>query len=176
MIGSPVIPEICRARVDFPAPDQPRTSTLLIEIIYSLSADRRIKSQEALVAARAHRDGRGQIHQMSSLHSCTSMVFSNVKYAGKKALASRGAFAFLLKFYLNFGAIYAFLGYLDPIGRGCLMIPAIFLLRLGLWALCLVLGSLGVFFAIISLSLPGLSADALVLLGAALGINYFLNT
>jgi hypothetical protein len=56
------------------------------------------------------------------------------------------------------------------------MMSAIFLLRLGLWAMCLVLGSLGVFFAIISLSLPGLSADALVLLGAALGINYFLNT
>jgi hypothetical protein len=53
--------------------------------------------------------------------------------------------------------------------------PAIFLLRLGLWAMCVVLGSLGVFFAIISLSSPGLGADALVLLGAALGINYFLD-
>jgi hypothetical protein len=85
MTGSPVIPEICRARVDFPAPGQPRTSTRLIEIIYTLSADRCIKSQEALIAARAHRDGRGQIHQMRSLHSRTSMVCSNVKYAGKKA-------------------------------------------------------------------------------------------
>jgi len=55
------------------------------------------------------------------------------------------------------------------------MMPAILLLRLGLWAMCVVLGSLGVFFAIISLSLPSLSADALVLLGAALGINYFFN-
>jgi hypothetical protein len=56
------------------------------------------------------------------------------------------------------------------------MTPAILLLRLGLWAMCIVLGSLGVFFAIVSFSLPGFSADALVLLAAALGINYFLNT
>jgi hypothetical protein len=56
------------------------------------------------------------------------------------------------------------------------MTPTILLLRLGLWAMCVVLGSLGVFFAVISFSLPGLSGDALVLLGAALGINYFLST
>ncbi len=56
------------------------------------------------------------------------------------------------------------------------MMPAILLLRMALWALCLVLGSLGVFFAVISLSLPGLGGHALVLLAAALGINYFLNT
>ena len=56
------------------------------------------------------------------------------------------------------------------------MTPTILFLRLGLWAMCLVLGSLGVFFAIISFSLPGVSSDALVLLCAALGINYFLNT
>ena len=54
--------------------------------------------------------------------------------------------------------------------------PAILLLRMALWALCLVLGSLGVFFAVISLSLPGLGSHALVLLAAALGINYFLNS
>ncbi len=41
MIGSPVILEICRARVDFPAPGQPRTRTLLIETIYSLPVNRR---------------------------------------------------------------------------------------------------------------------------------------
>jgi len=48
------------------------------------------------------------------------------------------------------------------------------LLRVALWAMCVVLGSLGVFFAIISCSIPAVAADAVVLLGAGLGINYFL--
>jgi hypothetical protein len=55
------------------------------------------------------------------------------------------------------------------------MMTAILLLRLGLWAVCLTLGSLGVFFAITSFALPGLSAPALVFLGVALVINYFLD-
>ncbi len=38
-----------------------------------------------------------------------------------------------------------------------------------------VLGSLGVFFAISSFSMPDVSGQAIVLLGAALGINYFLD-
>jgi hypothetical protein len=54
--------------------------------------------------------------------------------------------------------------------------PTIYLLRVALWAMCVVLGSCGVFFAITSCSLPGLSGDAVVLLGAALGINYFLKS
>jgi hypothetical protein len=103
------------------------------------------------------------------------MVCSNFQELGKNALPSKGALAFFAKILSKFLSLYAFLGYLDPIGRGCLTMPAIFLLRLGLWAMCVVLGSLGVFFAIISLSSPGLGADALVLLGAALGINYFLD-
>ena len=51
----------------------------------------------------------------------------------------------------------------------------IFLLRLALWAMGLVLGSLGVFFAVVSFSVPAVGGHALVLLGAALGINYFLD-
>jgi hypothetical protein len=54
--------------------------------------------------------------------------------------------------------------------------PAILLLRVALWAFGVVLGSLGVFLAIISFSVPAVSGDALVLLGAGLGINYFLNS
>ena len=53
--------------------------------------------------------------------------------------------------------------------------PTIFLLRVALWALCIVLGSLGVFFAIASFSVPAVSADAVILLAAGLGINYFLD-
>lgn len=52
--------------------------------------------------------------------------------------------------------------------------PTIYLLRVALWAMCVVLGSCGVFFAITSCSVPGVSGDSVVLLGAALGINYFL--
>jgi hypothetical protein len=52
--------------------------------------------------------------------------------------------------------------------------PTILLLRMALWALCLVFGSLGVFFAIISFQAPAVSGDAVVFLSAALGINYFL--
>jgi hypothetical protein len=47
-------------------------------------------------------------------------------------------------------------------------------LRIALWAMCLVLGGLGVFFAITSCSIPAVAGDAVVLLGAGLGINYFL--
>ncbi|MBV8120685.1 MAG: hypothetical protein JO081_12210 [Alphaproteobacteria bacterium] len=52
--------------------------------------------------------------------------------------------------------------------------PTFDLLRVALWAMCVVLGSLGVFFAITSFSMPIVSGDAVVLLGAGLGINYFL--
>jgi hypothetical protein len=52
--------------------------------------------------------------------------------------------------------------------------PTIALLRVALWAMCVVLGSLGVFFAITSFSVPAVASDAVVLLGAGLGINYFL--
>ncbi len=52
--------------------------------------------------------------------------------------------------------------------------PAIYLLRLALWALSMVIGSCGVFVAISSFSVPAVSADAVVLLCTALAINYFL--
>jgi hypothetical protein len=52
---------------------------------------------------------------------------------------------------------------------------AFFLLRMALWALCLVLGSLGVFLSVISFSVPAVSANAVLLLAVALGINYFLD-
>lgn len=54
--------------------------------------------------------------------------------------------------------------------------PTYFLLRVALWAMCVVLGSFGVFFAITSCSVPGVSGDAVVLLLAAIGINCFLDT
>ncbi len=53
--------------------------------------------------------------------------------------------------------------------------PAFVLLRVALWALCVVLGSLGVFFAIISFSIPGVGSHAVILLSAGLGINYYLS-
>ncbi len=52
--------------------------------------------------------------------------------------------------------------------------PTFIFLRLALWALCVVLGSLGVFFAIVSFSIPGVGSHAVILLGAGLGINYYL--
>ena len=52
--------------------------------------------------------------------------------------------------------------------------PGILFLQLALWALSVVLGGFGVFFAISSFWIPAFSGHALVLLGAALGINYFL--
>jgi hypothetical protein len=48
------------------------------------------------------------------------------------------------------------------------------LLRVALWAMGVTLGSFGVFFAVVSCSRPVVSGDAVVLLGAALAINYFL--
>jgi hypothetical protein len=48
------------------------------------------------------------------------------------------------------------------------------LLRMALWAMCVLLGSLGVFFAVTSFSIPAFAGDAVVMLGAGLGINYFL--
>ena len=53
--------------------------------------------------------------------------------------------------------------------------PTLLLLRVALWALCLLIGSLGVFLAIASCAVPAVSGDAVVLLGTALGINYFLS-
>jgi hypothetical protein len=53
--------------------------------------------------------------------------------------------------------------------------PTLLLLRVALWALCVLMGSLGVFLAIVSFARPVVSGDAVVLLGAALGINYFLS-
>jgi hypothetical protein len=53
--------------------------------------------------------------------------------------------------------------------------PIILLLRLSLWALSLALGGFGVFLAICSFAVPAVSGHALVLLGTALGINYFLD-
>ena len=47
-------------------------------------------------------------------------------------------------------------------------------MRMALWAMCVVLGSLGVFLAIVSFRVPAVSSDALVFLAAGLGINYFL--
>lgn len=52
---------------------------------------------------------------------------------------------------------------------------AIFLLRSGLWTLATVLGGVGVFCAIRSFSMPVVGADALILIGAAMGITYSLN-
>ena len=52
--------------------------------------------------------------------------------------------------------------------------PTFLFLRLALWALCVVLGSLGVFFAITSISIPGVGSHAVILLCAGLGINYYL--
>jgi uncharacterized membrane protein HdeD (DUF308 family) len=54
-------------------------------------------------------------------------------------------------------------------------VSAFFLLRMALWAFCLLLGSLGVFFSVISFSAPAVSAHAVLLLTAALAINYFLD-
>ncbi len=54
--------------------------------------------------------------------------------------------------------------------------PTFFLLRIALWAMSVVLGSLGVFFAITSFSVPAAAIHAVILLSAGLGINYFLAT
>jgi hypothetical protein len=51
---------------------------------------------------------------------------------------------------------------------------SIALLRVALRAMCVILGGLGVFFAIVSCSNPAVAGDAVVLLAAGLGINYFL--
>jgi hypothetical protein len=51
---------------------------------------------------------------------------------------------------------------------------SIALLWVALRAMCVVLGGLGVFLAISSCSNPSVAGDAVVLLGAGLGINYFL--
>jgi hypothetical protein len=51
---------------------------------------------------------------------------------------------------------------------------SIALLSMALRAMCVVLGGLGVFLAIVSCSNPAVAGDAVVLLGAGLGINYFL--
>jgi|GEM_PF-1599080 hypothetical protein len=53
--------------------------------------------------------------------------------------------------------------------------PALLLLGIALWAMDLVLGSVGVFLAVISWSVPAVGGDAAVLLAAALAINYFLS-
>jgi hypothetical protein len=71
-------------------------------------------------------------------------------------------------------AVYDLLGYLRSIERGSLLMPAFLLLRVALWAMCVVLGSLGVFFAITSFSVPGVGSHAVILLSAGLGINYYL--
>jgi hypothetical protein len=52
---------------------------------------------------------------------------------------------------------------------------ATFLLRTGLWTVGTVLGGVGVFCAIRSFSTPAVAADAVILIGAAMGINYSLN-
>jgi hypothetical protein len=49
------------------------------------------------------------------------------------------------------------------------------LMRSALWTLSTVFGSLGVFCAIGSFYNPGAGAYAVVMIGAALGINYFLS-
>jgi hypothetical protein len=59
-------------------------------------------------------------------------------------------------------------------GQGYWLMVGILLLRLALWAFGLMLGSLGVFFAIISFRVPSLGGEAVIFLGAALSINYFL--
>jgi hypothetical protein len=81
----------------------------------------------------------------------------------------------LVQILSKFSTVYDLLGYPYPVGRGPWLMSIIFLLRLALWAMGLVLGSLGVFFAVVSFSVPAVSGHALVLLGAALGINYFLD-
>jgi len=53
---------------------------------------------------------------------------------------------------------------------------AILLLRSALWTLSVIFGSLGVFFALKSFSVPDFGSYAVVMLGAALGINYGLNS
>jgi uncharacterized membrane protein YdfJ with MMPL/SSD domain len=62
----------------------------------------------------------------------------------------------------------------DAIARVPLMFET-FVMRSGLWVLSTTLGSVGVFCAMRSFSMPTLAAHALVLIGAALGINYCLN-
>jgi hypothetical protein len=56
------------------------------------------------------------------------------------------------------------------------LVSAFLLLRMALWAFCLMLGSLGVFFSVISFSVPAASAHAVLLLAAAFAINYFLDS
>jgi hypothetical protein len=80
------------------------------------------------------------------------------------------------EFYQIVDYINRLLAYVPrSVRRGTLIMPTLLLLRAALWALGLVLGSLGVFFAIISFQVPALSGNAVVLLGAALAINYFLD-
>jgi hypothetical protein len=54
--------------------------------------------------------------------------------------------------------------------------PTIPLMKLALWAFCVLIGSVGVFLAIVSFARPAVSGDAIVLLGAALGINHFISS
>ncbi len=51
----------------------------------------------------------------------------------------------------------------------------IFLLRSALWTFSLVLGSLGVFCVVRSFSAPWLSGHALILIGVASAITYWLD-
>ena len=53
--------------------------------------------------------------------------------------------------------------------------PELFLLRTVLQTLAAVLGGFGVFILILSWSAPALSGHALVLIGVASGITYFLD-
>jgi hypothetical protein len=53
--------------------------------------------------------------------------------------------------------------------------PELFLLRAVLRAISVVLGGFGVFYLILSWSAPALWGLALVLIGAASGIEYFLD-
>jgi hypothetical protein len=52
---------------------------------------------------------------------------------------------------------------------------SILMLRSALWTLATVLGGFGVFCAIGSFYVPAAGSYAVVMIGAALGINYFLN-
>jgi hypothetical protein len=84
--------------------------------------------------------------------------------------------SFRFEFYQILHPIYDFFRIFSDQQIRASPMPTIYLLRVALWAMCVVLGSCGVFFAISSCSVPGVSGDAVVLLGAALGINYFLHS
>jgi uncharacterized membrane protein len=90
--------------------------------------------------------------------------------------AAAQVFPFRFEFYQILAPIHGFFRYFLNWRTRTLAMPTIHLLRAALWAMCVVLGSCGVFFAITSWSVPGVSGDAVVLLGAALGINYFLKS